>query len=111
MIKITTLRFNGYNYKNFAKYIAENGNYICVVNDEIVNPSDGNKLFRDLKMEYPNHSIEITTLDYNDDEIIKYLDSGIDKYVEYIDNYRQYRDAKENNNRLEKLISKFKSIC
>ena len=110
MIKITKLKYGSYKRKYFVKYIAENGNYICAIDDEIVLPNEGNNIFKELKSEWEDCSVEVTILDKNNAEIIEYIEKGIDKYVEYIDNYYQYKDAKDNNDRLYKLISKFKSI-
>lgn len=94
----------------FTKYIAENGEYICTINDEIVSKNEGNETFRNLISEAEDYTIEKTILNKNDMEIIEYIKGGIDEYVEYIDDYYQYKNAKDNNDRLYKLISKFKSI-
>ncbi len=123
MIKITTLKYDSYKNtkdfehgsyrtKNFVKYVAENGNFICTVNGEIVTKEEGNKTFRELKSKFYNDcKVEKELLNYNDEEIIKYLKGGIDRYVEYIDNYNQYRKVKDNNERLWKLVSEFMNIC
>lgn len=94
----------------FMKYIAENGNAICTVNGEIVERDAGNDIYRKLKAE--GAVVETReTYEKSDDEIIRYIESGIDKYVEYIDNYRQYEDACRSNERLRKLASEFKRIA
>ena len=110
MIKITKLNYGSYRSKRFVKYVAENGNYICAIDDEIISPHDGNEVFKKLQSEWDNYSIEIILLDKNNEEIISYIENGIDKYVEYIDNYNQYRIAKNKNEQLYNLISNFKSI-
>lgn len=98
-------------YHSFIKYIAENGNYICVVDGKIVSRDEGNQIFRELKREHSNCKIEKEICHLNNDEIIDYIDSQIDKYANYIDNYKQYRSAMDTNERLYDLIRKFKSIC
>lgn len=110
MIKRVTLRCGGFSYKNFTKYIAENGNAVCAINDEIVEPDVGNDIYRALKEENAVVTNRVA-IEMNDEEIVKHLESGIDKYVEYIDNYRQYMQAQEKNNRIRKLISEFRRIA
>ena len=98
-------------YHSFVKYIAENGNYICVVDGKIVSKDEGNRIFKELKSKNPNCKIEKETHNLNDNEIIDYIDNKIDKYANYIDDYNQYRSAMDANERLYDLIRKFKSIC
>ena len=110
MIQITTVKYS-YHYKYFKKYIADNGNYICAVDGDIVSKEEGNEIFKNLKSEYPNCVVTREIIYKNDMEIFEYLENGIDKYVEYIDNYYQYRQAKDRNEQLWKLISNFRTIC
>lgn len=98
-------------YHSFVKYIAENGNYICVVDGKIVSKDEGNQIFKELKREHSNCKIEKEVCHLNNDEIIAYIDGQIDKYANYIDDYNQYRSAMDANERLYDLIQKFKSIC
>ena len=44
-------------YHSFVKYIAENGNYICVVDGKIVSKDEGNQIFKELKSKNPNSSV------------------------------------------------------
>ena len=94
----------------FTKYIAENGECVCTIDDEIVSKNEGNEIFRNLTSKAEDYTVEKTILNKNDTEIIEYIKENIDEYVEYIDDYYQYKNAKDNNDRLYKLISKFKSI-
>lgn len=110
MIKITTMKHYGKTYY-FKKYIAENGNFICTVDGEVVSKDEGNKLFLELKSKYPKCVIEKEIIDLNDKEIIESLDKRIDKYVEYIDDYTRYRQIKDINEELYKIIYEFESIC
>lgn len=98
-------------YHSFIKYIAENGNYLCVVDGEIVSKDEGNQMFRELKSKYPECKIEKETDNLNNNEIIDYIDNQIDKYANYIDDYNQYKSTMDVNEKLYKLISEFKSIC
>lgn len=110
MIQITKLKIS-YRLYFFIKYIAENGNYICAVNDEIVSKDDGNQMFKNLISKYENYKVEKSTIDATNDEIIKYILKNVDKYACYIENYNQYREAMDNNERLYKLSREFKAIC
>ena len=98
-------------YHSFIKYIAENGNYLCVVDGKIVSKDEGNQIFRELKSKHPECKIEKEIDNLNNNEIIDYIDSQIDKYANYIDDYNQYKSAMDANERLYDLIKKFKSIC
>lgn len=110
MIQITKLKIS-YRLYFFVKYIAENGNYICAVNDEVVSKDDGNQMFKNLISESENYKVEKSAIDATNDEIIKYILKNVDKYACYIENYNQYREAMNNNERLYKLSREFKAIC
>lgn len=115
MIKRTIVRYKdsyGY-YRNtyFTKYIAENGCFVCTVDGEIVNPDAGNNTYKNIIKTKKDVSIKKEIDTKGDKEIIDYLEGGIDKYVQYIENYEQYRKAYDNNARLRKLISHFEAIC
>lgn len=94
----------------FKKYIAENGNAVCAIDGEIVEPNAGNEVYRKLKAKGAK-CVEREVLDMSDEEIIEYLDSGIDKYSMYIDNGRQWEEAEMRNYKLRKLIKEFERIC
>lgn len=96
--------------KHFTKYIAENGNAICAINGEIVEPEAGNETYRKLKAKGAIVK-DREVFDMNDAEIIEYIESGIDRHIEYIENYRQYAEAKEHNDKLYKLASEFRRIA
>lgn len=110
MIKRVTLKCGGFSYKCFTKYIAENGKAICAINDEIVEPEAGNDIYRALKEDNAIVT-DREVIEMSDKEIVEYLESGIDKYAVYIDNYRQYAQAQESNDRIRKLISEFRRIA
>ena len=100
----------GDRYTYFKKYIAENGNAVCTVNSEVVAPNDGNEIYRELKAK----GAECTkreVLGIDDAATILYIEEGIDKYVEYIDNGRQYDEAKAHNKKLYKIISEFRKVA
>ena len=110
MITRTTLKCGGFSNKHFTKYIAENGNAVCTINNEIVGRNAGNDIYRALKADGAVVT-ERDTYDMDDNEIIEYLESGIDKYVQYIENYNQYAQAQEHNDKLHKLIAEFRRIA
>ena len=123
MIKVVVLRseepvWNGY-YKpyiwvgrlhRFTKYIAENGNAVCTVDGEIVEPNEGNDTYRKLKAKGAVCTSR-ETWDMNDSEIVEYIERGIDKFTHYIDNYKQQQQAEANNDSLYKLSSEFKRVA
>lgn len=112
MIKRIVMKDNRYfaTYVYFTKYIAENGNAMCVVDNEIVEPSAGNDVYRKLKARGAT-CLSRTTKDASDSDIIEFIESGIDKYAEYIDNGRQYDEACRRNYKLRKLASEFRRIA
>ena len=105
MIKITYLNNN-----NFTKYIAENGKFICTVNDEIISGEEGNKIFSKIKNTTKQINIEKKETEANNEEIIKHLSKRIDTTVEYIDNDRQYKEAIARNGKILSIITEFKKI-
>ncbi len=110
MIKRITLKCGSFSYKCFIKYIAENGNAVCAINDEIVEPEAGNEIFRKLKAKGAYVS-DREVIDMDNEEIVRYIESGIDHYVEYIDDYRRYEQVRSQNDRLHKLILEFGRIA
>ena len=94
----------------FTKYIAENGGAVCTVDGEIVTPSEGNDIYRKLKAEGAVRE-EVTFTDMNDREIIEHIESGIDRYTMYIENYNQQLEAERNNDRLRGIASAFKEAA
>ena len=91
----------------FTKYIAENGHYVCTVNDEVVSRDEGNEIFKNLKSKAKKCSVTKETILKNDKEILEYLDGRIDKYYMYIDNGKQYNEAVEQNEKIYKIIRWF----
>lgn len=53
---------------------------------------------------------EVTEYEISYEEIIKKLESSIDKYVEYIDNGKQYEEACRRNAKLRKEIEKYEKL-
>lgn len=94
----------------FTKYIAENGGAVCAVNGEIVEPNAGNETYRGLKAKGAV-CVEREVTNESDAEIIDRIESGIDRHAAYIDNYNQYAEVRERNDRLYKLLTEFKDIA
>ena len=105
MIKITWL-----NNHNFIKYIAENGKFICAINDEIISGEEGNKIFSRIKNTAKKISLEKKEIEANNEEIIRFLSKRIDTTVDYIDDYRQYKEAVARNSKILSIIAEFKKI-
>ena len=97
-------------YKVFAKYIAENGNAVCAINDEIVEPSKGNEIYRELKASGAKCT-ERETIEASDSEMLDMIESRVDRHVEYIEDYKQYRAACERNDRLYRLAAEFRRVA
>ena len=98
-------------HMRFEKIIAENGEYICVVDNKIVTPEEGNALFIKLRKENPSCKIERVIKDFNNDEILNYLDNRLDKYTQYIDNYRQCHEAEYENDKIRNIMKAFVNIA
>lgn len=95
----------------FTKYITENGHYVCTVNDKVVSREEGNEIFKNLISEADEYSVEKETILKNDNEILEYLDGRIDKYYMYIENGKQWSEAKEQNEKIYKIMRCFEAMC
>lgn len=113
MVKIVMLAERGRGLKTFTyfeKFIAENGNYICAIDDEVVDRDEGNAIYKEMKARGAVCVLNETG-DRNDEEILSYIEAGIDHYAAYIDNYKQYREVEERNAKLRKLASAFRQVA
>lgn len=112
MIKRVVMKDSRYfaTYIHFMKYIAENGKAVCAIDGEIVEPSAGNDVYRKLKAKGAT-CISREVLDKSNTEIVEYIESGIDRFADYIDNYRQYDEACRRNYKLKKLVSEFRRVA
>lgn len=113
MIKTTILHYySPYLHKKFfCEYIADNGKSLYTVDGRVVTKEQGNKEFVDTVKKSKTYNVEKFTEDANNDAILKQLDSGIDKYVQYIDDYNQYNTACKNNEKIRTVIKAFKQIA
>ena len=111
MIKIVTVKCGSFSYRHFTKYIAENGKAVCAINDEVVEPDVGNDIYKALRAEGATVVNREFIIGKTDSEIVEYIESGIDKYLQYIENYKQYEQAREHNDKLYKLAEEFKRIA
>ena len=99
-------------WHHFQKITDDNNNLI----EYIYNGKDGytkeevDKIYRELKSYGEQMEIEHTTKDITIDEYLKNLDNSIDKYVEYIDNGKQYREALESNRKIRERIKKYEAL-
>lgn len=119
MIKVTTLectRIFGNTMrtftKKFYKYIAENGNELCVINnDRIVSKDDGNQEFINDR----NMSVEFTVtheqIDADDNTVFKMLAEKIDLNAPFIDDYRRQRELKMRNQKIQDIIEAFEKTA
>ena len=113
MIKRTILNYLGNYYYTtyFTQYIAENGKSLYTIGNKKVSKKEGNDLFLDLIKNSIEYNVKTNIIETDDQGIIDFLEKGINQYVEYIDNYKEYKSECENNERLYKLIKEFKKIA
>ena len=99
-------------WHSFKKITDDNGNVI----EYLYNSKDGytkeelDKKYRELKSIGTEMKMEHTTVKMTIDEYIAKLEKGIDQYVEYIENGKQYRDAVESNRKIEAKIKKYEAL-
>ena len=103
-------KYLGWHY--FKKITDNNGNVIEYLyhSKEGSTKEELDKKYRELQNIGQDMKMEHTTLNITIDEYIKKLEKGIDQYVEYIDNGRQYREAVENNRKIEARIKKYEEL-
>lgn len=100
----------GNSYYIFEKYIAENGNIMCAVDDEVTTREAGNEFYKELKTRGAVCTSR-KTWDMDNEEIADYIKSGIDRNVEYIDDGKRYFAVKARNDKLWKLLKEFRNIA
>lgn len=99
------------NRKDFIAYIAENGNIMYTVNGNVVSKEEGNKIFKEtIEYDGPHHVAATKTIEATNEEILKEFNAEIDKYYQYIDDYKQMEAARKRNERFYTLINEFSSI-
>ena len=114
MIKLTQLEYitNHYwKYKTFWQYIAENGNSVCVIGNNITTKEKGNEEFINIIKNAKKYNITRTNIEADNEGILERLHKSIDEYVEYIDNYKQYQEACKHNDEIRQIIRAFEKIA
>ena len=99
------------NFKVFQQYTAENGKSVYTIGTMLVSKEEGNKIFSDIKKKDPTAEVSVKTIQANNADILKVLDDSIDKYTQYIDNYRQQKAAERANDEIYKIISAFNKVA
>lgn len=111
-----------WNTLNFKTFIDDNGNKTFFINDREVDGKAGNDRFievRNSNAEYnkkhntdakDTFKVDVFEEDVTYEELIERCEKGIDEYVDYIEDYTQYKDACAHNNRLMKEIAKYKKL-
>lgn len=114
MIKTTILNYNTGTYDRiavFRQYEAENGNSVYTVGDNMVTKDEGNERFKELIKASVSHTVTKNIQDADNEEIIDRIEQGYDPYVEYIDNYSQYRSACAHNDYITSLCNTFRQAA
>lgn len=119
MIKVTTLEctriFVSTAYtttKKFYKYIAENGNELCVINnDRIVSKDDGNQEFIDDRNMSVEYTVTHEQIDADDNAIFKILAEKLDLNAPFIDDYRRQKEIKMRNKKIQTIIETFEKTA
>ena len=117
--------------KTFTTFTDDNGNKTYLIDNEVGSMDEGNGQY--LKMKNSNKEWrktdeckqflkrtktaieetfhqEVEEYDITYEEIIKKLEGCIDEYVEFIDNYEQYRSACRANDEIRERIEKVKKL-
>jgi hypothetical protein len=131
MAKIKNVRVHAIYYFNYGYYwgttyfktfIDDNGNKTFFVNGKEVDGETGNKRFLEIynsnaeynkkKNKDAKDTFEVSTSEeeVTYEELIARCEKGIDEYVEYIEDYRQYKEACEHNAKLRKEIAKYRKL-
>ena len=116
MIRITVLHYipkteKYWKIKTFYQYAAENGNSLYLIGSEYTDKETGNQTFKDLVANAREYSVSRNTLELSDKETLEHLGKSIDPYVEYIDNYRQYKEAQASNQHIYNLMDAFRKTA
>ena len=113
MIKTTILEYRSPMscFVVFREYIAENGASLYTIGNRIVTRDEGNQEFLNIVRRATRYAVEKTAVNANNDTILKNLNGSIDQYVEYIDDYRQYKAACAVNEEIYKIIHAFKAVA
>ena len=111
-IKTTILNYNNAfrHTKTFRQYVADNGNAVYTVGNNIVTKEEGNRIFIDTIEGSATHDIKNSVVSLTDAEILNKLNESIDPYTVYIEDYKQYKEARRINDQIYSIIEAFKSI-
>lgn len=115
MIKVTTLEYTrifGNTVrtftKKFYKYIAENGNELCVINnDRIVSKDNGNQEFIDDRNVSVEYTVTHEQIDADDNTIFKMLAEKIDLNTPVMDDHRKQKEIEMRNQKIQNIIEAF----
>ena len=120
-----------WDWLTFKTFTDDNGNSTYYINGEEVSKEDGNNRYLYIKKsnaewrktddckqylkrtkknvnETFNQTVEEREVSY--EELIKQLEDSIDRYTDYIDNYKQQQQAEANNQRIYKKIEWLKQL-
>ncbi|MBQ1732124.1 MAG: hypothetical protein II037_07945 [Bacteroidales bacterium] len=120
MIKVTVIRYvkfvpgcnyDAWQYKFFRQYTADNGKSIYTVGNRIVTKDDGNNEFLSIKNNCRKFKVETDILELGNEEILKDLFESIDQYTNYIDDYKQQKEAERNNEEIREIIRAFEKVA
>lgn len=114
---IQTIKFEGifgryWGWHTFQKIADNDNNAIEYIHNgkSGLTKEEVDKIYRELKSYGEKMKLEHTTENITIDEYIDNLEKSIDKYVEYIDNGKQYREAVESNRKIRERIEQFKAL-
>lgn len=99
------------NFKVFSQYTAENGKSVYTIGTALVSKEEGNKVFSDIKKKDPNAEVSVKTVNASNEDILNFLDNSLDKYTNYIDDYRQQKAAEKANDEIYKIIDAFSNVA
>lgn len=104
--------FKGYwNFHRFKKFTDDNGNVIeYIYGDREVTKEEADEIYKTLLKNGKNMKRKIISENITVNDYITKLENSIDRYVEYIDDYTQYKQACEHNSDIRKRIEKYRKL-
>lgn len=135
-VQVHAIYYNPYqhgyywNTVNFKTFIDDNGNKTFYINDKEVDGEAGNERFLEIwrsheewkktvgrekflkckKVGTDTFEVKVFEEEVTYEELITRCEKAIDNYVDYIEDYKQYKDAVASNAKLYKEIEKYRKL-
>lgn len=99
--------------KSFWQYTAANGNSIYVTGrHKLTTKDEGNAEYTRFCQNATELKKDAWTKTFDDDQAaVDYIMGAYDEFVEYIDNYRQYKEAEAENEKVINIVREYKKAA